>query len=118
MQISRTSYVNNLKGHHDNKRQTIFANLPHRLAMNICVDCNRVYRSLSGLRCDMTVNNRFVGRVHPINPISNTEFNCHICMISMESNVGTKSQLRDHERQNEMESFTSDAENKESTIIM
>lgn len=50
-------------------------------------------------------------------PIKDTEFICHICMICMKSNADLKCHLRGHETRNEAETIKSDAEDREVALI-
>lgn len=56
------------------------------------------------------VHSSVVGYAVSINAIMDTQFICQICMIPMKSNDGLKSHIKGHERRNDIEAITSDAE--------
>lgn len=98
---SKGEYVSHLKGHHYNRKQTIYASLPHFPVDNTCFDWNNVFMSSSRPRRYMAVHRGGVRHADAVNSIKDTEFICHICLISMKQNAGLKSHLRDDRNETE-----------------
>ena len=112
--LSKAGYVNHIKSHDNNSKQSSYTSLPARPPNNTCVICNKSCKSTSGLKRHMAIHKKELKHPDPINPIKTTEFICHICLAPMKSNAGLKSHLRAHGR---LEKRREEEEEKETAII-
>lgn len=95
--LSRAGYANYLKVHHENQKEVNYATVPTCFILLPAISmyvCKKICRSSSRLRSHMMIHKRFVGPTHPINPIKDTGYINHICMIPEKSYTGPKSHRR------------------------
>ena len=100
--LSKAAYVNHTKSHARTQQQAAnVAVLPPRPQDTTCVVCDKVCKTVPGLKKHMIVHKNVIPQTDPINPVTTLSFLCHICHKPCRSNAGLKSHLRKHGRQNE-----------------
>ena len=93
--LSKARYVNHLKSHENN---------PHNMLVHpqfdttTCAICNKVFKSISGLKRHINIHNDVPLQPDPINP-GKTAFVCHLCYRPCKSAAGLRSHLRTHGRE-------------------
>ena len=82
--LFKAGYINHLKSHE---------NIPQNMLVHpqfdptTCIICNRVCKSISGLKRRMSIHNDVLLQPDPINPVK-TAFVCHLCYRSCKSAAG------------------------------
>ena len=92
--LLKAGYVNHMKSHID---RPLSSSVPQRPDSTVCVICDKVCRSASGLKRLMVEHKDSISHVDPINPFKILTFVCHVCHRPCKSAAGLQSHLRTHE---------------------
>ena len=91
LHLCKAGQINHQK-FHENIPQNVFRPL---FDTTTCIICNKVYKSISGLKSHVSIHDDVHLQPDPINPVK-TAF-CHLCYRSCKSATGLQSHLRTHD---------------------
>ena len=93
--LSKAGYVNHLKSHQRNPPTTI---IPPQPDSTTCAVCNKVCKTIPGLKRHMAVHKDTIKHPDSINPVKTLSYVCHVCHRPCKSASGLQSHLRAHGR--------------------
>ena len=92
---SKAGYLNHLKSLENNPQNTL---IRPQFETTTCDICNKLCKSISGLKKHMNIHNTVLLQPARINPVKIT-FVCHLCYRPCKSAAGLRSHLRTHGRE-------------------
>ena len=90
--LSKAGYTSHLKSHENIPQNTLVC---PQFDTTTCAICNKVCKSIYGLKKHMSIHNDIHLQPDSINPVK-TAFVCHLCYRSCKSAAGLRSHLRAH----------------------
>ena len=115
--LSKAGYVNHVKSHSGSQNQAAYENIiSSRPPENICAVCNKVCKSVSGLKRHMAVHKKDIQQKSLVTTVK-TSFVCHVCYKTCKSTAGLKSHLRGHARKKDHGSDVGGLKDNETAII-